>query len=106
MLSALSPKYPALYDEESKVFFKLGKAEVTEEQAELLAQRPFRDGILIGEFDEERRTVGEMPAKEWARARRRAQAGPDPDSADAGGGEPASESTSEATTVAKNNRSK
>ena len=71
MLSALSPKYPALYDEESGVFFRLGKATVTEEQALLLAKRRFVDGILIGEFDAEGRTVNEQPAKEWARDRRR-----------------------------------
>ncbi len=71
MLSALSPKYPALYDEESKVFFRNGKAEVTEEQAFALAKRRYVDGILIGEFDEEGRTVNAKPAKEWARDRGR-----------------------------------
>lgn len=77
MLSALSPKYPALYDEESGVFFRLGKAAVTEEQAMLLAKRRFVDGILIGEFDADGRTVNAQPAKEWARDRRRDETPPE-----------------------------
>ena len=84
MLSALSPKYPALYDEESGVFFHLGKAEVTEEQAFALAKRRYMDGILIGEFDPEGRTINEVPAKDWAKARRRAEQGdaPPPENTD------------------------
>lgn len=71
-LSALSPRYPALYDQESGVFFHLGKAEVTVEQALKLAERPFVDGIEIGTFDEDGRTVEAVPAKKWANARHRA----------------------------------
>jgi hypothetical protein len=71
MLSALSPRYPALYDEESGVFFHLGKASVTVEQALKLAERPFVDGIEIGSFDEDGRTVDAVPAKKWANARHR-----------------------------------
>lgn len=77
-LSARSPKYPGLYDENSGVLFELGKARVTVEQAEQLAKRRFTDGILIGEFDEEGRTVNEQPAKEWARDRNRGGDGGEP----------------------------
>lgn len=66
MLSAQSPKYPALYDEESRVRFILGHAKVTEEQAHKLAERPFVDGILIGEFDEDGRPINGQAAKKWA----------------------------------------
>lgn len=69
-LSARSPKYPALYDDESGVRFIQGRAEVTPEQAHTLANRRFVDGILIGEFDEEGRPVNELPAKKWAAAQR------------------------------------
>lgn len=68
MLSARSPKYPALYDELSGVRFISGRAEVSEEQALALAERRFVDGILIGEFDEDGRPVNELPAKKWAAA--------------------------------------
>lgn len=50
MLNARSPKYPGLYDRESGVRFRSGRAEVTEEQARLLAKRPVRDGILVEEI--------------------------------------------------------
>lgn len=74
MLSARSPKYPGLFDEESGVHFRSPKpVEVTEEQALALAKRRFVDGILIGEFDPEGRAVNERPAKEWARDRNRAE---------------------------------
>ncbi len=63
MLNAQSPKYTALYDVEALVAFENGRAEVTEEQALILAKRPFREGILIEG----------QPAKEWARDRRRAE---------------------------------
>lgn len=68
MLSARSPKYPALYDELSGVRFISGRAQVTAEQALALAERRFADGILIGEFDEDGRPVNELPAKKWAAA--------------------------------------
>lgn len=68
MLSARSPRYPALYDIESGVRFRQGRARVTAEQAHQLAERPFVDGILIGEFDDEGRIVGEQPAKHWRKA--------------------------------------
>lgn len=70
-LSALSPRYPALYDEESGVFFHLGKASVTVEQALKLAERPFVDGIEIGRYGEDGRTLDAVPAKKWANARHR-----------------------------------
>jgi hypothetical protein len=44
---AESPKYTALYDVESGVRFQHGRAEVSDEQARLLAKRRFVDGILI-----------------------------------------------------------
>ena len=69
MLSARSPKYPALYDELSGVRFISGRAQVSEEQALLLAERRFVDGIVIGEFDEDGRPVNELPAKKWAAER-------------------------------------
>lgn len=99
MLSARSPKYPGLHDEESGVHFRSGKAvEVTEEQAWKLAERRFVDNILIGEFDEEGRAVNEQPAKEWARDRRRGSEA---------GGSGAENTTDEPTTEArKTNRSK
>lgn len=68
MLSARSPKYPALYDELSGVRFISGRAQVSEEQAHSLAERRFVDGILIGEFDEDGRPTNELPAKKWAAA--------------------------------------
>jgi hypothetical protein len=77
VLSARSPKYPAIYDIESGVRFRQGKAQVTEAQALRLAERPYVDGILIGEFDDEGRIVHELPAKEWRKTRRREQAPPD-----------------------------
>lgn len=55
MLNARSPKYTALYDVRSGVRFRHGRAEVTDEQARLLAKRRFVDGILIEE----------IPAKKW-----------------------------------------
>jgi hypothetical protein len=70
MLSARSPKYVALYDPVSGVHFNLGWATVTEEQALLLAERMFVDGIEIGEFDEDGRPINLMPAKKWRDARR------------------------------------
>lgn len=70
MLSARSPKYPALYDVESGVRFRSGRARVTEAQAQLLAERLFADGIVIGEFDDEGRIVNELPAKDWRKAQR------------------------------------
>lgn len=73
MLSARSPRYPALYDELSGVRFLMGRAEVTEEQAHLLAERPYVDAILIGEFDEDGRPANELPAKDWRKAQRRDQ---------------------------------
>lgn len=76
MLSALSPRYPGLHDEESGVLFVRGKAAVTEEQALALAKRRFVDGVLIGEFDDEGRTVNARPAKEWARDLKRADDAP------------------------------
>lgn len=106
VLSARSPKYPGLYDEATGIQFNLRAVKVSEEQALQLAERRYMDGILIGEFDDEGRSVNEQPAKEWARDRRRAA------QAESGSGEPsdppAVESpTSEATTVArKNPRSK
>lgn len=95
MLSALSPRYPGLHDEESGVIFVRGKAAVTEEQAYALAKRRYVDGILIGEFDDEGRTINEMPAKDWAKARRRAEPGdapPLPDTTE-DAGEPAEKTT-------------
>lgn len=77
MLSARSPRYPAIYDIEAGVRFRQGRARVTVEQAHKLADRPFVDGILIGEFDDENRIVGEQPAKDWRKAQRREQASPD-----------------------------
>lgn len=58
---AQSPKYTALYDPDSGVVFRHGRAEVTEEQALKLAERRYTDGVLIEG----------RPAKEWARDRRR-----------------------------------
>jgi hypothetical protein len=75
MLSARSPKYPGLYDEASGIQFNLRAVEVTEDQALKLAERRYMDGILIGEFDEEGRPVNELPAKDWAKGRRRAAQG-------------------------------
>jgi hypothetical protein len=66
VLSARSPKYPALFDVESGVRFRQGRAQVSEAQARKLADRRFVDGILIGEFDDEGRIVNEQPAKKWA----------------------------------------
>jgi hypothetical protein len=66
VLSARSPKYPALFDVESGVRFRSGRAQVSEAQARKLADRRFVDGILIGEFDDEGRIVNEQPAKKWA----------------------------------------
>jgi hypothetical protein len=77
VLSARSPKYPAIYDNESGVRFRQGRARVTVEQAHKLADRPFVDGFLIGEFDDEGRIVNELPAKEWRKTQRREQAQPD-----------------------------
>lgn len=68
VLSARSPKYPALYDELSGVRFISGRARVSVEQARLLAERRFMDGIVIGEFDAEGRSINELPAKKWAAA--------------------------------------
>lgn len=99
MLSAQSPKYPALYDEESRVRFILGHAQVTEEQALKLAERPFVDGILVGEFDEDGRPVNGRPAKEWAREQRRSQE-------TGGSGTGAQDPPAGATTVARKTRSK
>lgn len=86
MLSARSPKYPALYDIESGVRFRQGKARVTEAQAQQLAERWFVDGILIGEFDDEGRIVNELPAKDWRKKQRAADQkkpeDPKPDGAD------------------------
>lgn len=79
MLSARSPKYPALYDIGSGVRFRSGKARVTETQAQQLADRPFLDGILIGEFDDENRIVNELPAKDWRKAQRRSEPKTDED---------------------------
>jgi hypothetical protein len=99
MLSARSPKYPGLYDEQSGIQFNLRAVQVTEEQALMLAERRYMDGILIGEFDDEGRAVNEQPAKEWARDRRRAAG-----TGESGSGttqDPADPPSSEATTVAR-----
>jgi hypothetical protein len=66
---AQSPKYPALYDPHSGVRFRSARAEVTEEQALLLAERRYTDGILIDG----------TPAKDWAKTRRRAEQDTPPD---------------------------
>lgn len=69
MLDARSPKYPALFDPESGVRFRRGRAEVTEEQAKALAKRRFVDGIL----------VNGLPAKKWLQAQNTsADAPPEP----------------------------
>lgn len=99
MLSARSPKYPALHDPESGVFFQLGKATVTEEQALQLAERRFTDGILIGELDADGRIVNEQPAKDWRKALRRGGDGEGSEAGGSGSGE--KNPSSEATTVAK-----
>lgn len=75
MLAARSPKYPALYDVESGVRFRRGRAEVTAEQALALAKRRFVDGIL----------VEGIPAKKWAQQQESAPPLP--------AAEPAAEST-------------
>lgn len=107
MLSARSPKYPGLYDEQSGIQFDLRAVEVTEEQALMLAERRFMDGILIGEFDDEGRAVNEQPAKEWARDRRRTATSEESDESGSGDAEDPDPPSSEATTVArKNPRSK
>jgi hypothetical protein len=103
MLSARSPKYPGLHDEESGVHFTSSRpVEVSEDQALALANRRFVDGILIGEFDDEGRAVKEQPAKEWARdIRRRSETENEP------GGSGAEKTTTEPSTEArKTNRSK
>lgn len=95
MLSARSPKYPGLHDEESGVQFRSNRpVKVTEEQALALAQRRYVDSILIGEFDEEGRAVNELPAKDWAKEHRRASE----EDGESGAG---SKSTDGATAVAK-----
>lgn len=109
MLSARSPKYPALYDELSQVRFISGRAQVSEEQALLLAERRFADGIVIGEFDEDGRPMNELPAKKWAAQ----QEAPPDESGDESGetgdgsGEAPPPPPDDATAVArKNSRSK
>jgi hypothetical protein len=84
VLVARSPRYPALFDIESGVRFRSGRARVSEAQARKLAERRFVDGILIGELDDEGRIVNEQPAKKWAGK----QASPDVTSENAGGVEP------------------
>lgn len=71
MLNARSPRYPALYDHVAGVVFAKGRAEITEEQALLLAERRHIDGILLVDLDEEGHVVGAQHVKEWARDRRR-----------------------------------
>lgn len=93
MLSARSPKYPALYDVASGVRFRSGKARVTDTQAQLLADRPFLDGILLGEFDDENRIVNELPAKDWRKTQRREQASPTVTSGNAGAEEQPDDTT-------------
>lgn len=104
VLSAQSPKYPALYDEESRVRFILGHAKVTEEQAHKLADRPYVDGILIGDLDEDGRPINELPAKKWAAQRD----GSDTADSEPGAGSGAETVTSDDATVVarKNSRSK
>lgn len=100
-LSARCLRFPSLYDEESGVRFDLGPATVTVEQATKLAERPFMDRILIGEFDEDGRIVNEQPAKDWAKARRVAAGEVDSDAnEDTGSGTGEQNTSDDATTVA------
>jgi hypothetical protein len=88
VLSARSPKYPALYDIESGVRFRSGRAQVSEAQARKLADRRYVDGILIGALDDEGRIVDELPAKDWRKAQQQEQASTAKTSGNAGGVEP------------------
>jgi hypothetical protein len=53
-------RYPAIWDPDSGVRFRQGRATVTAEQALALAGRRYRDGV----------TIDGVPAKRWAAARR------------------------------------